>query len=88
MASGGYRIVGSFYNNNQGSSWSGNANATLYNNTGLSTPWEISSTSGQPVAWKFWLPAGYHPHIHMRVTGSGGAFPDPDDFTVVWTDAA
>jgi hypothetical protein len=88
MASGGYRIVGSFYNNSQGSSWSGNTNATLYNNTGLSTPWEISTTSGQPVAWKFWLPSGHHPHIHMRVTGSGGAYPTPEHFTVVWTDAA
>ena len=88
MASGGYKIVGSFYNNNQGSSWGGSVSATLYNNTGLSTPWEIASSSGQVVAWKFWIPNGYHPHIHMVVTGSGGAYPDPEDFTVVWTDAA
>jgi hypothetical protein len=87
MASGGYRIVGSFYHNNSGSAWSGNVAAILYNNTGLSTPWE-NSGSGQTVSWKFWIPGGgYHPHIHMRVTGSGGATPDPADFTVVWTDA-
>ena len=88
MSCGGYKIVGSFYSNNQGSSWDGSVYTTLYNNTGLSTPWEIASSSGQAVAWKFWIPNGNHPHIHMVVTGSGAAYPDPADFTVVWTDAA
>jgi hypothetical protein len=83
---GGYKVVGSFYNNNQGSSWGSHVHAVLYNNTGQSTPFSIGTSTGQTVAWKFLLPSGYHPHIHMVVTGGGGATPKPEDFTVVWTD--
>jgi hypothetical protein len=86
---GSYKVVGGFYHNGSGSSWSGNSSATVYNGTSLSTLWQISGSSDQTVAWRFWIAGGgHHPHIHMRVTGSGGSSPDPADFTVAWTDAA
>ena len=89
-ASGGYKVVGSFYHNNQADNWTATTYATLYNNTSFADTavWEKSSSSGQTVSWKFWIGSGHHPHIHMVVTSSGGATPDPADFTVVWTDVS
>ena len=88
---GSYKVVGGFYHNGSGTSWSGNTSVTVYNGTTLSDSslWQVSTTSGQPVAWRFWIAGGgHHPHIHMKVTGSGAATPKPEDFTVVWTDVA
>jgi hypothetical protein len=87
QASGGYRIMGSFYHNGGGGSWGGHVNAILYNNSGHSAPMEVPSTSNQTIAWKFKIASGWHPQIKIEITcGGGSAEIDPDDFTFAWTE--